>query len=121
MKRLIAAAIVSLIVLAGSVGMATAQSAGHGMHGAAEQGSTEAYREAMDRMHETMAALDYSDNADVDFARGMIPHHQAAIDMARIVLEHGQDPEIRKLAEEVIDAQEREIRQLEEWLSRNGG
>jgi uncharacterized protein (DUF305 family) len=126
MNNVIAEAIVSLDALAGGSGVAAAQSGGHGAHGApaAEQrlsAASEAYREAMDRMHEAMAALEYSDNADVDFARGMIPHHQAAIDMARIAIEHGQDPEIRQLAEEVIEAQEREIRQLEEWLSRHGG
>ncbi|MFY8102187.1 MAG: DUF305 domain-containing protein, partial [Allorhizobium sp.] len=46
--------------------------------------------------------------------------HQGAIDMANIVLEHGKDPEIRKLAEEVIKAQEGEIAMMKEWLAKNG-
>lgn len=79
--------------------------------------AVEAYVAAMDRMHEAMAALAYSGDADVDFARGMIPHHVAAIDMARTVLEHGSDPMISNLAEGIIDAQEREIAELEAWLA----
>jgi uncharacterized protein (DUF305 family) len=51
----------------------------------------------------------------------MIPHHQGAVDMARIVLEHGSDPEVKKLAESVIAAQESEIKWMQDWLAKNGG
>jgi uncharacterized protein (DUF305 family) len=118
--RIWSASIAAVLALAGSAA-AVAQE-GHGAHGSApaaqEQLSSaaEGYREAMDRMHEAMNALQDTGDADVDFARGMIPHHQAAIDMARIVLQHGKDAEIRKLAEEIIEAQEREIAQLNRWL-----
>lgn len=80
--------------------------------------ATEAYRAANLAMHEAMN-IEFSDNADIDFARGMIGHHQGAIDMARIVLEHGEDPELRQLAEEIIEAQEAEIAFLQNWITEN--
>ena len=90
---------------------------GHMMTGM-EGPSTMAYMEANMRMHAAME-IAYSGNADVDFIRGMIPHHQGAVEMARIVLEHGSDPEVRKLAEAVIAAQEAEIAWMQDWLAKN--
>lgn len=81
--------------------------------------SSKAFAEANAKMHKDMA-VPLTGNADVDFVQGMIPHHQGAIDMAKIVLEYGKDPEIRKLAEEVISAQEGEIAMMKAWLAKNG-
>ena len=76
-----------------------------------------AYQAAMERMHQDMAIASTGD-PDVDFARAMIPHHQGAVEMAKAVLAYGKDAEIRKLAEAVIGAQEREIAQLNDWLAK---
>lgn len=94
---------------------------GHGGHGprpgAGEPASTREFREANARMHRAMD-IRYTGNADRDFAAAMIPHHQGAIEMARIQLRHGTDPEMRRLAEEIIRTQEAEIAQLRAFLAR---
>lgn len=58
-------------------------------------------------------------NTDVDmaFMQGMIPHHVDAVNMAKIVLERGKDPEVRALAERVIAAQESEIKEMQRWIA----
>ncbi|CAI2931717.1 CopM family metallochaperone [Aminobacter niigataensis] len=124
MKKIVLALMAAGMLVAVVLETASAQT-DHGGHAmgmtapATDSASAQAYKAAMDKMHQAMSALEYSGDADVDFARGMIPHHQAAIDMAKVVLEHGKNPEMRKLAEEVVAAQEAEIKQMEAWLAAN--
>jgi uncharacterized protein (DUF305 family) len=62
--------------------------------------------------------IKYTNNSDADFARGMIPHHQGAIDTAKVQLAHGKDGSLRALAEKIAD-QEKEIAQMQDWLTKN--
>ena len=71
---------------------------------------------SMDKMHMAMGAVKQSGNNDVDFVRLMLPHHQAAIDMAKSQLLYGKDPQMRRLAQEIITDQQLEIELMRRWL-----
>jgi uncharacterized protein (DUF305 family) len=99
------------------------ESGGHGEHGAdvprGDRGpSSMAFHGINRQMHHGMN-ITFTGNTDVDFVTGMIPHHQGAVDMAKVVLAFGKDAEIRRLAEAVIRAQESEIARMRAWLERN--
>ena len=70
--------------------------------------------------NDKMSSLPMSGNADVDFAMMMRVHHQGAIDMAQAELKDGKAPEMRKLAQNIIAAQKKEIAQLDKFLAKNG-
>ena len=135
MTRTIAIAALAALLAIPSVGFTQHQGhqmpapgghGGHAMPGMKPQATaplsdaSKAFAEANARMHKDMNAA-FSGNADVDFARGMIPHHQGAIDVSEIVLTYGKDAEVKKLAVAIIAAQKTEIAKMTAWLGRNAG
>jgi uncharacterized protein (DUF305 family) len=64
---------------------------------------------SMDKMHMAMGVVEPSCDSDVDFVRLMLPHHQAAIDMAKTQLLFGKDPQMRRLAQEIITDQHQKL------------
>jgi hypothetical protein len=93
---------------------------GHGGGAPASASAQEAYRASMNRMHTAMGAGIQHQDPDVAFTQGMLAHHEAAIEMAQIELQHGRDEQARKLAQAVIDAQKVEVAQMRNWLATKG-
>jgi uncharacterized protein (DUF305 family) len=85
----------------------------HSGHGAAG-----AYMQAMDKMQDAMKSMKMTGDPDRDFVIMMIPHHQAAIDMAKVELAQGKDEATRKLAQDIVSAQEKEIADMKAWLAK---
>ena len=97
---------------------AQAASMNHGKGGEAQ--FNQDYMKAMNDMHEPMMRGVMDKDADAAFVRGMLWHHRGAVDMAKIQLKYGKDPELRKLAQDIIEAQEKEIKFMQEWLKKKG-
>lgn len=81
------------------------------------QAMQQAYTAGMQAMHDDMMTGIANPVPDMAFARGMLPHHRGAVDMAMIQLQYGTDKEMRKLAQDIIDAQQPEIIWLQEWIA----
>ena len=95
-------------------------------HTSHAQGSTpvdapywEELMDSMTRMHAAMSSTRPSADVDTDFVALMLPHHQAAIDMARVELTFGKDPQLRRLAQEIVTDQESEIQLMKLWRQQN--
>src|SRR6266508_4401462 len=94
--------------------------AGMPMGGATMSEAGKAYLDAMRKMDAPMMAAAEASDPDVAFVRAMIAHHQDAIDMARAVLQYGKDERVKKWANQIIEAQEAEIAEEQEWLKQRG-
>ncbi len=132
-KPLLATAVIAMISTGGFVvAQHGGHNSGHPMHGGTTHGaghdqkahpkgdtgqSSMAFQAANTKMHEGMD-ITFTGNADHDFAVGMTAHHEGAVAMAEIVLKYGKDPEIRKLAEDIIGAQKKEIAWMKGWLTK---
>lgn len=95
-------------------------SGAHTSHGASAAHTSAFQRdmdESMARMMQAMHSPGYAGQADQDFLAMMIPHHAGAVDMARLVLQHGRDPATRQLAEEIISGQTIEIESMTRRLA----
>lgn len=82
------------------------------------QGSAhDGMHQAMTSMCKDMESMPMSGNLEKDFVMMMIPHHQSAVEMATAYLSEGKDPELVKLARKIIKDQEKEISEMNTWLS----
>ncbi len=86
---------------------------------AAADPSWSAMMASMEQMDAAMASVGQSGDSDVDFVRLMLPHHQAALDMAKAQLLYGKDPQMQRLAQEIITDQQSEIELMQLWLKQH--
>jgi len=107
----------ALVLSASIVGLALAQSRHDEMSsGPAESTFASLMMQAMERMDAGMMAAKPTGNPDHDFAAMMIPHHQGAIDLAKVELMYGHDPVLRRLAQGIIVEQQQEIELMQRSL-----
>lgn len=83
-----------------------------------ESPADKANMEAMQKMQSAMPKQGSGD-ADKDFVTMMMPHHQGAVDMAKVELQYGKDPMLKKMAKNIVSSQEREIKQMKAWLEKH--
>ena len=124
MNRITSTGFAAVVLAALALGGAAMAQQGHSGHGAPaattrDSAATAAFKAANMKMHKDMD-IAFTGDADADFVRGMIPHHQGAIDMAKAMLAHGKDPELKALATSIIADQEKEIATMRDWLKKNG-
>ena len=97
--------------------LAAIESVGQGARAPQQEDYWSALTTSSHRMHATMDSVTKSGWCDADFVKLMLPHHQAAIDMAKSQLLYGKDPQVRRLAQEIITEQQSEIDLMQLWLT----
>jgi uncharacterized protein (DUF305 family) len=126
MRRILYASVASILMIGAVIAQQTTPMPGMDMKGMmdmkmmmpspADSAATAGYKAAMMKM--MMPMTPYTGDADVDFMTQMKPHHQAAIDMAKVELANGKDAETKALAQAIITAQEKEIAVIDAWLKK---
>jgi uncharacterized protein (DUF305 family) len=113
----LAAAIFVTAFLLGPLSVNAQTASGAARHDSASMHSMD-MKKSMESMSKEMASMPMTGDPDRDFALMMRIHHQGAIDMSQAELTTGKDPQMRKLAKEIIAAQKKEIALIERWLKK---
>lgn len=95
-----------------SQGASSAPSSGAG------HGSSQMHESMMSGMQK-MQGMKPTGDTDKDFAEMMRMHHQQAVEMAKVEVQHGKSPELKAMAQKIIKDQQKEIGQLDQWLAKN--
>ena len=82
--------------------------------------STKEFQASDHAMMSGMSGIQYTGDADQDFVAHMIPHHQGAVSMAEVELKYGKDPAMKRLARNIIKAQNEEIAHMKSWQAKHG-
>lgn len=81
--------------------------------------ATRAFQKGEEKMMKEMSQP-YTGDADKDFVAHMLPHHQGAVEMAEVQLKYGKDPELRKMAQDIIKSQKKEVAFMKKWQANHG-
>jgi uncharacterized protein (DUF305 family) len=104
--------------LAGSpLAFAQSSSTASSPGGRMDQGSQQMHQSlkvGMQKMHGHMTG-----DTDQDFATMMRMHHQHGVEMAKAEVQNGRSPELKAMAQKIIEAQQKEISQLDAWLAKH--
>lgn len=121
-RLLSAAATAFMLVAAPALAQQSAHPPGHAMDHAGGHGqmAKQDYMQAMQRMHQAMMAAEDPD-PDRAFALKMIEHHRGGIAMSEVLEKHGDDAELKAMAQKSVEMQRKEIGELQAWLGRHGG